>query len=286
MISAPALPATQVDPSALSEAWVEHCAQALSIVRSASPLVQCLTNHVVSGFSANVLLALGASPAMVDIPVEAGRFAQLASAVLINLGTLAGEQPTAMREAARAASSNGVPWVLDPVAVGALPIRTALAHELLALHPSIVRGNPSEVMALAGSGPGGRGADSAAAVDDARAAAAELCPRSCDTVAVSGAIDLITDGRFTIRVHNSLPMLESLTGAGCSLGAVMAAYVGAGLPPISAATAATCTFTIAAERAGRQSHGPGSLAPALLDELAAVQPDDIRAHARLEVAAS
>ena len=131
----------------------------LSRVRSEPPLVQCLTNTVVTNFTANVLLALGAAPAMTDIPGEAGPFARIASGVLINLGTPHAEQRTAMLEAAAAANDAGTPWVLDPVAVGSLPVRTALAAELLAMRPTVVRANASEVMALAGLGAGGRGVD-------------------------------------------------------------------------------------------------------------------------------
>lgn len=131
----------------------------LSRVRSEPPLVQCLTNTVVTNFTANVLLALGAAPAMTDIPGEAGPFARIASGVLINLGTPHAEQRMAMLEAAAAANDAGTPWVLDPVAVGSLPVRTALAAELLAMRPTVVRANASEVMALAGLGAGGRGVD-------------------------------------------------------------------------------------------------------------------------------
>ncbi|MFE7398069.1 hydroxyethylthiazole kinase, partial [Streptomyces sp. NPDC057557] len=119
-------------------------------------------------FTANVLLALGASPAMVDLPEEAGPFARIASGVLVNLGTPHAEQRSAMIEAARAAASAGTPWVLDPVAVGALPVRTALARELLELRPTVIRGNASEIIALAGAGGGGRGVDSSHGVEAAK----------------------------------------------------------------------------------------------------------------------
>lgn len=96
--------------------------------RETTPLVQCLTNNVATNFTANVLLALGAAPAMVDVPAQAGPFARVASGVLVNVGTSHEEQQSGMREAVRAA---GTPWVLDPVALGVLPVRTALASELL-----------------------------------------------------------------------------------------------------------------------------------------------------------
>ena len=112
---------------------------------------------MVTNFTANVLLAAGAAPAMVDIVGEAGPFAGVASGVLVNLGTLPSGQPDAMVEAATAAAAAGTPWVLDPVAVGALPVRTALAARLVGAAADVVRGNASEIIAVAGLGGGGRG---------------------------------------------------------------------------------------------------------------------------------
>ena len=124
----------------------------LAEVRSNGPLVQCITNNVVANFTANALLALGAAPAMVDITGEAGPFASVADGVLINLGTPAAEQREAMREAAARAHRAGTPWVLDPVAIGALPVRTDVAIDLVRSRPPAVRGNASEILALAGAG--------------------------------------------------------------------------------------------------------------------------------------
>ncbi|MDP9398859.1 MAG: hydroxyethylthiazole kinase, partial [Actinomycetota bacterium] len=134
----------------------------LDRLRERTPLVHCMTNIVVAGFTANVLLAVGASPAMVENVDESADFAAVADALLINLGTLSQERVTAMRAAAAAASGAGTPWVLDPVAVGALAPRTRLAGDLLTHQPTVVRGNPSEVLSLAGiAGAAGRGVDSA-----------------------------------------------------------------------------------------------------------------------------
>src|SRR5215218_4263184 len=178
-----------------------------------TPLVHCLTNTVVQTITANALLAAGAAPAMVDAPEEAGDFAAVASAVLVNVGTVHARTAEAMRLAARSAGAAGTPWVLDPVAVGGLVYRTELAAELVGLRPTVVRGNASEVMALAGAGSGGRGADSA---DDAAKAAAELAARTGGVVAVSGAVDLVTDGRRTVRVGGGSALLTRTTGAGCA----------------------------------------------------------------------
>ena len=245
-------------------------AEALSALRNAPPLVQCITNAVVTNFTANALLALGASPAMCDIPGEAGMFAGVAGGVLVNLGTPTAEQ----REAAREAVAVGTPWVLDPVAVGALPVRTALAHELLGAGPAIVRGNASEILALAGAGAGGRGVDSTDTPDAALDAARALAVRTGGTVAVSGAIDLIVDADRTARVPGGSDLLTRVTGGGCALGAAMAALL-PGAEPFDAAATASAIWAVASERAAAVAAGPGSFAVAFLDSLAAIDPADL-----------
>ncbi|MFF2607042.1 hydroxyethylthiazole kinase [Arthrobacter koreensis] len=249
----------------------------LSRVRSEPPLVQCLTNAVVTNFTANVLLALGAAPAMTDIPGEAGPFARIASGVLVNLGTPHAEQRTAMLEAALAANDAGTPWVLDPVAVGSLPVRTALAAELLALRPTAVRANASEIMALAGLGAGGRGVDATDNPEDALPAAELLAAKYGCVVAVSGPTDVITDGESTLRTSNGDVLLTKVTGGGCALGAVTAAFLSAAEDGegLTAAAAATAVYTIAAQQAAAGAAGPGSFAPAFLDALAGLSDEQI-----------
>jgi len=254
-------------------------AAALAALREASPLTQCITNAVVTNFTANALLALGAAPAMCDIPGEAGMFAGVAGGVLVNLGTPTAEQRDAAREAVHA----GTPWVLDPVAVGGLPVRTALAHELLAARPAIIRGNASEILALAGAGAGGRGVDATDDADDALDAARELAARTGGTVAVSGEVDLIVDATRTARVPGGSVLLTKVTGGGCALGAAMAAFV-AVVPPFDAAVAASAVWAVASERAASESRGPGSFAVAFLDELAATQPADLDGRVLIETA--
>lgn len=255
-------------------------------VRESPPLTHCITNAVVTGFTANVLLALGAAPAMVDIVGEAETFAAAASGLLINLGTPTPEQRAASQEAVTGALAAGTPWVLDPVAIGTLPIRTALAHELAAQRPTAIRGNASEILALAGHGGGGRGVDATDGTDAAAAAARELADQHGSVVAVSGPVDLLTDGKRVIRIANGHELLTRVTGGGCALGAVMAAFLGAargtGTDALTAVAAATLVYTVAAERAAESSRGPGSFAVGLLDALSAVTPADLRARARVE----
>jgi hydroxyethylthiazole kinase len=268
---------------------VEQAASLLAALRAAPPLTHCITNSVVTGFTANVLLAVGAAPAMVDIVGESGVFAGIASGLLVNLGTPTPEQRAASLEAVAGATASGTPWVLDPVAIGALPVRTALAHSLAELRPTAIRGNASEILALAGLSGGGRGVDATDSTDAAIDAARSLAVRFGSVVAVSGPVDLITDGERAFRLDNGHELLTRVTGGGCALGAVMAAFLGAaranGNAPLIAVAAASLVYTIAAERAAEVSTGPGGFAVALLDALAAVQPADISSAARVEAGA-
>lgn len=267
----------------------EQAASLLAALRAAPPLTHCITNSVVTGFTANVLLAVGAAPAMVDIVGESGVFAGIASGLLVNLGTPTPEQRAASLEAVAGATASGTPWVLDPVAIGALPVRTALAHSLAELRPTAIRGNASEILALAGLSGGGRGVDATDSTDAAIDAARSLAVRFGSVVAVSGPVDLITDGERAFRLGNGHELLTRVTGGGCALGAVMAAFLGAaranGNAPLIAVAAASLVYTIAAERAAEVSTGPGGFVVALLDALAAVQPADISSAARAEAGA-
>ena len=242
----------------------------LQAVRERGPLVHCMTNIVVAGFTANVLLAVGAAPAMVENDQESAEFAAIADALLVNLGTLSGERARAMRLAAAAADAHHRPWVLDPVAVGAMGFRTELAAELLQHRPAVVRGNSSEVLSLAGAAGAGRGVDSTVGSEAAVGSAGELAGRTGGVVAVSGAVDYVTDGTQTLEVHTGHPLMTRVTGVGCALGALVAACCAVESSRLVAATAATTILTVAAEEAADVSSGPGSFAVALLDALSAL----------------
>ncbi|TWP36332.1 hydroxyethylthiazole kinase [Leekyejoonella antrihumi] len=256
-------------------------AEVLARVRQRGPLVHCMTNIVVAGFTANVLLALDASPAMVENTRESAQFAAIADGLLVNLGTLTSERAEAMRAAAGSAHDAGTPWVLDPVAVGGLDYRTGLAKELLEAGPHIIRGNASEVISLAGGAGAGRGVDSSDGPEAAAPAAESLVSRPVGAVAVSGPIDYVTDGTQRVRVHNGDPVMTRVTGVGCALGAVVAACAAVVESPLTAAVAGTAIMTIAAEHAASTSAGPGSFAVHLIDALSLLEPSDIEKELRL-----
>ncbi len=239
-------------------------------LRSLAPLTHCLTNFVVMGFTANVLLAVGASPAMVIAEQEAAAFAAMADCVLINLGTITAVSAEVMQQAAASAAVADTPWVLDPVAVGVLAFRTGIAETLLRSRPTVIRGNASEILALSGAQGGGKGVDSTAASSAAVDAAGALARRTRAVVAVSGATDYVTDGTALVEIPGGHPIMTRVIGTGCSLGAVIAAFLGAGVPPLRAATAASAVFAHAGEQAVALSRGTGGFAAAFLDALSVI----------------
>lgn len=247
-------------------------ASVVTAVRDTAPLVHCVTNVVVTNFTANILLAAGAAPAMVADPEEAPVMAGAAGGLLINLGTVEGGQADGMRAAVDGATAAGVPWVLDPVAIGALPLRTRLAAELFARGPAVVRGNASEIAALAG-GSGGRGVDSLDTPDAVRDVALGLARSSGAVIAVSGASDLLTDGERVVRVQAGTSLMTRVTGVGCSLGALVAACAAVTEDRLLAATAATAWLCVAADRT--TSTTPGSFAVELVDRVFDVDPEAV-----------
>ncbi len=246
-------------------------ADVLAAVRDRAPLVHCLTAAVTMNTVADALLAAGARPMMTETDQEAPVVVTRAHALLINLGTLSTDGAAGIPPTVAAARSRGLPWVLDPAAVGVAPVRTRIAADLLRESPAVIRCNASEALVLSGLGSGGSGPDSTARSEEAAEAAIRLA-RSCDTVvAVSGEVDLITDGHRIVRLDRGTPTLTRVTGTGCSLGALTAACC-AVADPWTAAITATLWVTIAAERAEGVAAGPGSFKIAWLDALSALEP--------------
>lgn len=183
---------------------------------------------MVQSFTANVLLALGASLAMVVDPGEAAQFAALADALLINVGTLESTRADAMLAAVHSANQAGKPWVLDPVAVGGLRFRTDFVRELLPCKPAAIRGNASEIIALSGVASQGRGVDSHDASFTAIPAARELAARWSTVLAVTGEVDYVTDGVRVWAINGGHPVMTRVVGTGCALSAVVAAFCARG----------------------------------------------------------
>ncbi|MDR2226473.1 hydroxyethylthiazole kinase [Providencia rettgeri] len=241
--------------------------QILQQLHDQSPLVHCMTNDVVQTFTANVLLALGCSPAMVIEPEEAEQFATIANSLLINVGTLTADRQQAMKRAVHSANTAQKPWVLDPVAVGALTFRTHFCHELLGLKPAAIRGNASEIMALAGVSLGGRGVDSLNSTNDALPAAQLLAKQANTIVAISGEIDYITDGVRTIAVEGGDILMTRIVGTGCALSAVVAASCSLSGDRLQHVATACALMKQTGKTATQRCRGTGSFIPEFLDAL-------------------
>ncbi|MDP0501175.1 MAG: hydroxyethylthiazole kinase [Verrucomicrobiota bacterium JB022] len=253
----------------------------LQRLRAHPPLVHCLTNGVVKNFTANALLALGAAPAMVEHPQEAEAFAAMADALLVNVGTLGEAEEAPIRRAVPSAVTAKKPWVLDPVAVGPLAVRTALARDLVAQRPAIIRGNASEIIALAGMQGKGRGVDSGDPAEAALDAAKALTAQSGGVVLVTGPVDYATDGQTVCACHNGHPLLTRVTGVGCAQGAIVAACTAVAESPLVAALAAAVFVGVAGEVAAERAQRPGSFQIAFLDALDALDADTLNARTRL-----
>ncbi|WP_138466901.1 hydroxyethylthiazole kinase [Poseidonocella sp. HB161398] len=249
-------------------------AEALSRMRAATPLVQCITNYVAMGYAANVLLAAGASPAMVHAAEESGEFAAISGALTVNIGTLSPAWVEGMAAAIRGANAAGTPWVLDPVACFATGYRKSVTRDLAALKPAVIRGNASEILAMGGGAGTGKGADAGDPVEAAAEAARALAQELGCVVAVTGPEDFLTDGTRALRISGGAPVMPLVTATGCALTALTGGYA-AVAQPFEAALAALVHFAVAGERAALRATGPGSFAPAFLDALAAVQPGDM-----------
>jgi hydroxyethylthiazole kinase len=247
----------------------------VAAVRAAAPLVHCLTNYVAAPLTANVLLAAGAVPAMVSAIEEVTAFAAVAGGVLLNVGTVTTETANTFIHAAASADKAGTPWVLDPVAVGAgLKLRDRVAAELLEYRPRVIRGNGSEILGLSGAAGGGNGPDSTATSEDALLAAAELARSTGAVVAVSGETDFVTDGKITLAVPGGHPVMTKVTGVGCSLGALIAAYAAVIDDPLRATASASALLATAGRRAAGVSTATGTFAVALLDQLSTLGASD------------
>jgi len=262
--------------------FAEAVAADLSAVRSRAPLVHNITNLVVMNVTANMLLAVGASPVMAHAPEEVEEMVGLADA--LNIGTLEAGWIDSMILAAKAARMRPIPIVLDPVGAGATRYRTLTSQRLMAVAPpTLIRGNASEILALDGASGATRGVDSTAGSDAAWGAAGRLALQIQGSVCVSGPADLIrsseTDGGF--RVLNGDPMMTRVTGLGCSATAIIGAFAAINPDPTLAAVHGMTVFGIAGELARQRANGPGSFAVALIDALANLDTPTILERARI-----
>ena len=250
------------------ESWdVKQLWARVAAVREQAPLVHNITNFVVMNNTANALLALGASPAMVHSLDEVEDFVAISQALVVNIGTLDSQQIAACKLAALRASAVGTPWILDPVGAGATPYRRAAASALARLRPTVIRGNGSEILSLAQQTGQGRGVDSAHGSNMALGAAQLLAAETGAVIAVTGVVDYVTDGAQVVAIENGHLLMTRVTGLGCSATAVIGAFLAVEADALMATVAALATFGVAGEIAAETAWGPGSLQMGLLDTL-------------------
>ena len=238
-------------------------------VREQSPLVHNITNYVAMNFSANALLAAGASPVMAHSADEVKDMALMAGALVINIGTLDSKWVEAMLIAGKTKHDAGGIVVLDPVGVGATPYRTETAWRIIEeCHPDIIRGNASEIMALLNADIKSKGVDSSCSSSDAVESAVKLAERTGAVVVISGETDYITDGQRIETITNGSRMMPYVTAMGCTASSMVGAFAAVNpLELLDASLHAMALMGVAGEIAAKQSDGPGSLQIKFLDIL-------------------
>lgn len=240
----------------------------IEAIRKGAPLVHNITNYVVMNNTANALLALGASPVMAHAANEVEDMAGISSSVVINIGTLSDTWIEAMFLAARVAIDRAIPLVLDPVGVGATTYRTETARKLLdETPPTLIRGNASEIMALAGEHAATKGVDSAHGSHQAEEAAKALMEDYGCAVCISGETDIIVSPEGDAKISNGHPMMPKVTGLGCTATALCGAFAAVNPDPLMATAHAMATMGIAGEMAAEQAKGPGTLQMHFIDAL-------------------
>jgi len=259
-----------------------NAGESLRLLRERKPLVHQITNYVVMNETANATLALGALPVMAHAREEVEEMVVLAGALVLNIGTLSPHWVEAMITAGRAANTQDVPVVLDPVGAGATSYRTETARRILdEVEVAVLRGNAGEVATLVGVDAEVRGVESIDAGGDPGELARTAAGRLGLVASVTGPVDHVSDGDTVVAIANGHPLLASITGTGCMSSAVTGCFLAAKPEaPLEAAAEALVAFGVAGEDAAAVASGPGSFHVALYDALAALDPDTLDGRIR------
>jgi hydroxyethylthiazole kinase len=261
-----------------------NLAENLAQLRAKSPLVHNITNFVVMNYTANALLAIGASPVMAHALEEVEDMVAIAGALVINIGTLSPVWVEGMKKAMIAAVKSGKPIILDPVGAGATAYRNATLSELLnTASPTLIRGNASEILALAGSNIQTKGVDSTANSTDSLQAARLLSQKYGCVVSVSGAVDVVVSGEKVAFVDNGVPLMTKITGMGCSASAIAGAFFAIQPNGFEAAVSAAAMMGVCGEKAFGIAQSPGSFQISFLDLLSELSPVEFAESAVVRV---
>lgn len=253
-------------------------------VRKHNPLVLNITNYVVMNNTANALLAIGASPLMSHAKPEIESLAKISNALVINIGTLDDKWIESMQLASSFFNTLNKPWVLDPVGAGATNYRTTTATLLLHNKPTVIRGNASEIMALANANCSeSKGVDSQNKSTEALEAGKLLAKKHNTIVCISGAIDYVISSTQIASVKNGHPLMTKVTGLGCTSTAIIGAFVGCSSNYFEAALSAVVLLSVVGEIAEKQSKGPGSLQINILDLLYSIKEQEYTSILNIEI---
>lgn len=270
------------------ERMIKELCKAIADVKEKKPLIEQVTNYVTINDCANVTLAIGASPVMGDGYEEVDQMTMIADALVLNYGIINGESLKTMIKAGRTANEYNIGIVLDPVGVGATKFRNEAIVDLLdQVHPSIIKGNASEIMSLSGMDTKSKGVDSSADSLEALDAAVKVARDYRCVCAVTGRIDIITDGRHIVKIYNESDLLSYITGTGCMITSLAASFLGAGASPLVSAVAGILTMAIAGEEAAvrenEENNGIATYREDVMNNIYRLNQYSIRDIAKIEV---
>ena len=262
----------------------EIASKNLERIREKRPLIHNITNFVVMNFTANVLISTGASPVMAHALNEVEEMVGFADALVLNIGTLTDDWIVSMILAGKKASNRETPVILDPVGSGATVFRTNSAKQIIdEVDVTVIRGNASEILSLRTENSKTKGVDAIHSVDDAADTALKLAKELDTTLAITGPIDLVTDGNRIVRVHNGHPLMGRITGTGCAATALIGAFLSVNKDPLVASAAALSFFGLAGEMAAEKASAPGSYMVALIDSLYEMKPEMLKAGSKISL---
>jgi len=256
----------------------------LAAVRSKKPMVHHITNTVVENFTANVTLCLGAAPVMAPCITESPEMVSFAGALLLNIGTLNPDLVKSMLAAGRVANELGIPIVFDPVGAGATGLRTSSARMIQGeLDIAVIRANAGEILALSGVEGKVRGVDSMATTEGRTDVISAFARKSGSIIAVTGAVDTVTDGKLAVSIKNGHPIMGRVTGTGCSATTSVACFAASVSNPFYAAIGGLVSLGIAGEVAAEECGGPGTFVPCFLDALSGLNSDILTSRISAEM---
>lgn len=264
----------------------QRISENLAAVKAKSPLIHHLTNYVTVNDCANIVLALGASPVMADDLEEVEDMVSIASALVINIGTLNARTIESMLTAGKKAKALGIPVILDPVGVGATGLRTRTAERIIKeVKPNVIRGNMSEIKVLAGLNVAIKGVDSVADEENGSQIAKKLASEWGCIIAITGKVDFVSDGESVYAIENGHPMLANVTGTGCMTTSLIGAYCGANSDALISTIAGITSMGLAGEWAYQSlspHEGSGTFRVRLIDAIYNLTPEQLARGGKIQ----